>query len=88
MFKITLDPIMRWLGPQWNEHYPVGDMHFALVDAVNLLEGAKRSWVQVRGPAYAYVATLHRIGWTMTGPTTLATQTGEIDTVTMAPAAV
>ena len=85
----TLDPafegngavITQWATAWWENWLPAEELTNAYWNATGALRGTgQRPWGKVKGPVCALIATLRRIGWTSTSPTTFLDDEGlELD---------
>ena len=72
-FAAHSEVVVHWATAVWERWIPIASLHKSVAKARMELANAKRHWAVVRGPAAALVATLARIGWTVTDAATAFT---------------
>ena len=64
-FAAHRDPIGHWAMAMWESWVPHGGLRRLVVRAKHVLAVSRRPWAMVRGPAAAFVASAHRLRWTV-----------------------
>ena len=86
VFVAHSEVVVHWASAVWEGWIPIVAMHKAVAKARSELTRPKRHWAVVKGPAAALVATLAKIGWTITDAVTVCTDKMEVSFLKDSPA--
>ena len=82
--ELALKPILDWARACWERWVPRTDMAKAWRGAMTGVGLATKPFGEVTGPAGAFVASAHRVGWKVPSPSAILTKQGtilDLDTV-------